>query len=99
MVGSHLLTDGGVGYLDMMGTLGGEGVGGAILGIEVVEHVVLGIDVLTCSLQGSLVVSLVDIHVGLHGCGIIANGHDVCSGILGPYSAPVLTTHEVGLGE
>ena len=67
MVGSHLLTYGWVRYLDMVNTCGGKGVGGSLLGVEEVEYIVLGIDVLAGSLQGSFVVSLVDKHIGLYG--------------------------------
>ena len=97
MVGSHLLTDGGVCHLDMVNACGSEGICSALLGVEIVEHVVLGIDVFAGSLQCSFVVSLVDKHVGLHGCSAFTDGNDIGGSILGPDGSPVLATHVVGL--
>ena len=83
----------------MVDALRGEGVGSTLFSIEVIEHVVLGIDILACSLQGSLVVVLIDEHVGLHGSGIVAYRNHIGCCVLGPDGAPVLTAHIGGLGE
>ena len=59
----------------------------------------LGIDKLARSLQATLIVDLVDEHVGLHGCGMITDRNNIGSGVFRPYGAPVLTTHVIGLGQ
>ena len=107
-VGGHRLADDGAGQRDRADAFGCEGVAEAVLRVEVIEHVELGIDILHRELgvdgvaatprRHGAEVFLVDGHVGDDARGLLSDSYDERSGVLGPDGAPVVATCEAARG-
>ena len=106
-VGGHVVANNGTSQSDRSHTFWGEGVVETFLGIEIIKHVELGIDILHRELgvyrvaaaprSNGCQVFLINNNVRFDICSLLAHGHNKHASVLGPDGTPVGTAHEVFL--